>query len=60
MSNEDYHKYSRLIAAIELLRFKAESQMNGTTSCVLFDRDVNEILATAGLEPLKQKDLEVI
>ena len=53
----------RLMAALELLRFKAASQMcEGKTTCTINERDVQEILFVAGiqLEERAEKEVEVM
>jgi len=46
--------YDRIIAALELLRFKA----SGGTG--LYRDDVNEVLVVAGLEPIKKPEVNVM
>lgn len=49
----------QLVAALQLLRFKAGRQMcEGKTTCTLNESDIQEILFLAGM-PI-EKELEVI
>ena len=53
----------RARAALDLLRFKAASQMcEGKTTCTLDEKDIQEVLFVAGivLEEKKEKELEVM
>lgn len=50
---------SKQEAALELLKFKAQSQMcKGKTTCTLTETDIREVLFIAGMQ--LEKELEVI
>ena len=58
-------KNERLLAALELMRFKALSDIAGNTVPLLDIKDVNEILLVAGMpvivpDEVNKKELEVI
>ena len=53
----------RARAALDLLRFKAANQMcEGKSTCILDEKDIQEVLFVAGimLEEKKEKELEVM
>lgn len=58
-------KNERLLAALELLRFKALADMAGNNTPLLDFKDINEILLVAGIpvivpDEINKKELEVM